>query len=291
MRPTILLSGATGTVGRAALVALRAAGADVRAFVRDAERARELLGPEVPLLAGDLGDPGSLRAALEGVEAMLLCSAHGPHMREVQLAAARVLRDSQVSRVVKISGSAVTLEHPQLSHSGADHLAVEEALRAGRADAVAVRPNVFMQNFLDQSVALAHGALPGPAGDPRVSFVDARDAGRVAAAALLGADTGAGVLEVTGPAALTWFDVAAVLSEVMGREVLHYPAAADVARAGLLAMGRPEWLVDHQLEIAALLGDPRAALVTDTVERLTGTLATGLADFLRENAASLPAPA
>lgn len=287
MSAAILVTGATGAVGRAALAALRERGVQAAAFTRDPVRARKLLGADVELRAGDLADGGSLGAALQGVQAVLLCSAHGPQMREVQLAAVATMAAAGTRRVVKISGSPVTLAHPARSGSGADHLAVEEALRASVVQAAAVRPNIFMQNFLDQSAAVGHGALPGPDGGPRVSFVDARDAGRVAAAALT-AERIEPALEVTGPEALTWFEVAGLMSEVLGREVTHYPAPAELARAGLLALGRPEWLVDHQLEIASLLGDPQAAEVTGTVAALTGAEPVSLREFLAEHAAAFP---
>ena len=185
---------------------------------------------------------------------------------------------------------AAYVRDPDRARTGADHLAVEEALRASWvAEVVAVRPNVFMQNFLDQAVAIGHGALPGPTGDPRVSFVDADDVGRVAAAALTAPSVPDGVLEVTGPEALSWFDVAAHMTEVLGRPITHYPAAPDVIREGLRAIGREEWQIEHAVELSALFGDPRAAVVTDTVAQLTGARPAGVTDFLRRHAAELPA--
>ncbi|MBV9417944.1 MAG: NAD(P)H-binding protein [Solirubrobacterales bacterium] len=113
MTTTVLVIGATGTVGGATLEALRASGVEPVAFVRDARRAATVLGDETPFCVGDLADEGSVRAALDGQEAVLLCSAHGPGMREHQLAAVRAIETSDVNRVVKISGSPHTrLRHP-----------------------------------------------------------------------------------------------------------------------------------------------------------------------------------
>ena len=289
MSAVVLVMGATGTVGGATLRELHARGVAAEAFVRDPDRARTVLGEGVALRTGNLGDERAVAAALEGVAAVLLCSGHGPGMRRDQLAAVGAIAASDVHRVVKISGSPVSITHAARAHTGADHLAVEQALRATGKPSVSVRPNVFMQNFIDQAAAVGHGALPGPDGAPRVSFVDGRDVGRVAAAALVARGCPEEVLEVTGPEALTWSQVAAVMSAVLGRSVTHYPASAEVAREGLLAIGRPQWLVDHVLEIAALLSDPQAAEVTDTVARLAGGPPLALRDFLREHAAALPA--
>ena len=102
-----------------------------------------------------------------------------------------------------------------------------------------MRPNAFMQNFLEQSAAIAHGALPGP----EESLV-CRSWTPVTLAAWQPPRCSpprrpAAVLEVTGPEALSLFDVAETMSAVLGRTVTHYPASAELARQGLLAMGRP----------------------------------------------------
>ncbi|HMD56184.1 MAG TPA: NAD(P)H-binding protein [Solirubrobacteraceae bacterium] len=291
MTGAILVIGVTGTVGGATLRALSAAGQEPAAFVRDPERAASEVGEAVPLVTGDLADEASVRAALDGIDGVLLCSAHGPAMREQQLTAVRAIAASDARRIVKISGSPVSIAPDSPAASGRDHLAIEEALQATGRETVALRPNTFMQNFLEQSLAVGHGALPGPEGDPRVSFVDARDVGAVAAAALLAEDPPEPVLEVTGPEALTWFEVAETMSSVLGRPVTHYPTPPEVIRQGLLGMGRPEWLVEHLLELAPLMREPKAAEVTDTVERMAGRPATSLLTFLHEHAAMFQAAA
>ncbi len=291
MARTFLVIGATGTVGGATLNALRASGAEPVAFVRDAQRAAGLLGDQMPVRMGDLADGGSVRAALHDVDAVLLCSAHGPAMREHQLAAVRAIAASRVNRVVKISGSPVSVRADSPASTGRDHFEVERALRAIGRDTVAIRPNPFMQNFLEQTPVAAHGALPGPDGSPRVSFVDARDVGRVAAAALLAEQPPEPVLDVTGPESLTWFDVADAMIDVLDRPITHYPTPANAMRQAMLAIGRPQWLVEHMLELAALLRDPEAGEVTDTTERITGQPATTLREFLADHAPAFRAAA
>ena len=129
--------------------------------------------------------------------------------------------------------------------------------------------------------------LPGPDATSRVSFVDAHDVGRVVAAALP-ADP-APEPEVTGPEALIWFEVAETMSAVLGRTITHYPAPPDVIRQALLGMGRPEWLAERMLELGALMREPKAAEVTDTIQRMTGSPPITLADFVRDHAAMFQA--
>jgi uncharacterized protein YbjT (DUF2867 family) len=286
MTPSILVMGATGSVGRATVAALRDAGARPAALVRDPERGAQVLGAGMPLHVGDLHDEGSIAAALEGIDAVLLCSGNDPSMAAGQLTAVRAIAAGDVRRVVKISGSPVSVGPDSPARTGREHFAVEEALRALGREAVAVRPNAFMDNFLDQAPAIAHGALPGPDGRPCVSFVAARDIGRVAAAALLAERAPAPILEVTGPEALSLSDVAQIAGAALARPVVHHPLRDDDLRQGLLAMGRPAWLVDHVMELAALMRDPKAAEVTDTVERVAGAAPLTLGEFFVQHAAA-----
>ena len=285
MAPAVLVMGATGNVGGATLAALRASGVEAAAFVRDPMRAAEVLGPDQEVRVGDLADSASLAAALVGIERVLLCSGNDPALREQQLNAVDAFAAGDVQRVVKISASPVATGADSPSRVGRDHAAVEDALRATVREAVAIRPNVFMQSFLAQAPAIANGALPGPEG-ARVSFIDAGDIGAVAAAALTAAEPPAPILEVTGPEALTWYQVADLMSEVLGREITHYPASTEMLAEGMRALGRPEWQVQHSLELAVLLREPKAAEVTDTVEQLAGRPPRPLTEFLTENAAA-----
>ena len=290
MPPSILIIGATGKVGGATLAALRASGVEAVALVRDSRRATEVLGKEQPLRVGDLGDASSLAAAFDGVDRVLLCSGNDPALREQQLNAVGAIAASDVQRVVKISASPVAAAADSPSRVGRDHAAVENVLLGTDREVVAIRPNVFMQTFIGQAGAVANGALPGPEG-ARVSFVDARDIGVVAASALTAAKPPAPVLAVTGPTALTWFDVADAMSVVLRRPVTHYPTTPDVLAEGMRALGRPEWLIEHALELAALLREPKAADVTGTAEAFIGRRPRTLLDFLIAHAAAFPAAA
>ena len=217
---------------------------------------------------------------------MLLCSAHGPAMRAQQMGAVRAIGASDVNRVVKISGSPVSVSPDSSAGSGRDYFAIEEALDAIGCVTVAIRPSPFMQNFLEQAPLVGHGLLIGPDGEPRASFIDAGDIGRVAVTALLCEEPPNSVLEVTGPEALTWFDVAATMTKVLGRTITPQPMSPESIRQTLVGMGRPQWLVEHVLEVGALLRDLKAAEVTDTVKRITGQPPTTLDEFLTDRASA-----
>jgi uncharacterized protein YbjT (DUF2867 family) len=287
---TILIMGATGTVGGATLVALGASGLDAVAFVRDPRRAAELHGKEQPVRVGDLGDSNSVAAALDGIDCVLLCSGHDPAMREQQLNAVAAIGDSDVRRVVKISASPVAAGAASPARVGRDHAEIEAALRATGRETVAIRPNVFMQQFLAQAPAIANGVLPGPEG-ARVSFIDARDIGAVAAVALTADEPPPPILELTGPEALTWYQVADAMSALLGRPIRHHPLPAAGLAEALRSLGRPEWLIEHAVELSNLMQEPKAGQVTGTVEELTGRPPRPLTQFLTDNAAAFAAAA
>jgi uncharacterized protein YbjT (DUF2867 family) len=282
--------GATGNVGGATLAALRESGVDAIAFVRDPQRAADSLGADQAVRVGDLADARSVAAALEGIERVLLCSGNDPALREQQLAAVDAIASSDVQRVVKISASPVATRADSPSRVGRDHAAIEDALHATGREVVAIRPNVFMQSFFAQVPAIANGVLPGPERG-RVSFIDAADIGRVAAVALTADQAPAPLLELTGPEPLTWFEVAQLMSDVLGREIAHVPTPTDALAQGMRALGRPEWLVGHVVELAVLTSEPKAAEVTDTVEDVTGRPPRSLTEFLTDNASAFPAAA
>jgi uncharacterized protein YbjT (DUF2867 family) len=280
MPPRIVIAGATGRIGGATLRALEELGIPCAALVRAPERRAALDDPGRDVLVADFDEEDGLCAALAGTQRLLLCSAHGPDMRTQQLNAVAAAERAGVERVVKISASPASIFPGTPAEAAAAHLEVEDALRATAMDSVCVRPNAFAQVLVGLRAAFASGTVRLPLGDARVSWVDARDVGRVAAH-LLADGLAEPLLEVTGPAGLTMDEVCAAAAEVIGRPV-HYEAVTDEqARAGLIARGVDPWYADHMIGVFGLFRARDAGRTTDTVERLTGRPATPLTDVFR----------
>jgi uncharacterized protein YbjT (DUF2867 family) len=165
MATAILVMGATGTVGGAALDALHA-GAEPMALVRDAERAAQALDRRTPFRVADLANEGSVRAALKGVDAVLLCSAHGPAMRAQQIGAVRAIGASDVNRVVTISGSPVSVSADSSAGSGRDHFAIEKA-RGTLHLVLSGRPEGHLQDH--PNARRSYGAMADPGSPMRRS--------------------------------------------------------------------------------------------------------------------------
>jgi uncharacterized protein YbjT (DUF2867 family) len=295
MQALILVTGATGNAGSEVVRALRARGASVRAFVRDAHRARQLLGDEVDLAVGDFADRSSVRSALEGVEAMLLSCSDDPRRVEWETSAIEAAAAAGVSRIVKLSTIGAAAGAPVAFWDW--HGRVEEHLRRSEVPAVILQSSFYMSNLLAAAEQIAsEDRLYAPAGEARVAMIDPRDVGAAAAAVLTGAgaegqthvltgqDAEGQTHVLTGPEAITWGQVAAELSSATGREVEFVHVPDEGAMQGLIAAGVPEFVAEQLIEVFGQLRQGVAEQVTDGVQALTGTRPGSFAQFAREHA-------
>jgi len=279
----VLVTAATGTVGAHVVHALQERGVPVRAFVRDRGRAAARLGPGVELVAGDFADRGSLDRALHGVQRLYLACGNVPgqlaHERRVIDAA----RAAGVERVVKLSGPSVA---PSLLFERW-HAELERELHDSGLPAVVLRPSSFMTNLLASAEAVAQtGRLFAPAGGAVISFVDPRDVGEAAAAALTARDRPAGVQALTGPEALSFAQVAHELSVATGRRVEYVDIPGEAALEALTGAGLPPAVAEFVVGMFAAQRAGAMAHMTDAVERLTGRPPRPFAQFAREHAAT-----
>jgi uncharacterized protein YbjT (DUF2867 family) len=261
----------------------------VRALVRDPARAAPLAALGVELARGDLGQPESLDSALRDVDRVFLASALDPRQAELQgnLVAAAVRQD--VRRIVKLSGLATALDSPV--SSGRWHARTEREIEASGLAWTFLRPPFFLQNLLRFGPAVARGVLPDSAGGGRIAGIDARDVAAVALVALERDTWLRRALQVTGPAAFSYSDVAMHLGALAGREVRVVDIPPDTLRAQLGAGGMPEWHADVLAEFATCFRAGGGAEVTGVVEAATGRPPRSLEAFLHEHAAAFRARA
>jgi uncharacterized protein YbjT (DUF2867 family) len=220
---TILITGATGTIGRQVVEQLAARGAAVRALVRDPARADFPAGVE--LVQGDLTDPDSLRSAFAGVSAFFLLNAVTPDEFTQALIALNVAREAGVERVVYLSvihsDRFVNVPH------FAGKFGVERMIEQMGLSATILRPAYFMNNELTiKDAVLAYGVYPMPIGGIGLAMIDPRDIGEVAAIELIrraNADRPLPLerINLVGPDTLTGADAAAIWSSVLSRPIAY----------------------------------------------------------------------
>lgn len=277
----ILVTGATGVAGSQVVRALLERNQEVRAFVRDPDKARSLFGDAVELAVGDFADTRSLRAALAGVQDVFLSGADDPRRVGWEITAIGSAAGSGVRQIVKLSSLVAEPGAPVAFWDW--HGRIEQHLRRSRVPSVVLRANFFMSNVLAAAELVAvTGRLFAPAGSARIAMIDPRDVG-AAAAAVLTSDGHAGRTYVlTGPEAITYGQVAAALSGVTGRAVEYVDLLADDAKRGMVQAGLPDFVAEQIVTIFALAQQGAAQEVTATVQSLTGRGPHDFASFARE---------
>ncbi|HEX8845877.1 MAG TPA: SDR family oxidoreductase [Pyrinomonadaceae bacterium] len=284
MTKTILVTGATGTVGSLLVEKLAAAGARARALVRSPKKAEGVhrLGLETTI--GDFDEPETLKPALEGAERVFLLSAPDPRQAELQSNLIRAAKEAGVRHIVKLSAIGVGGELDSIS-LGRLHRETEEEIERSGIEYTHLRPNGFMQNtFMFAGTIKAQGVFYAPFGDARVSYVDARDVAAVALSALTEDGHAGKAYEITGPEALSYRDIAGEFSSVLDREVKHIEVPTDAARGAMTGMGMQPWLADALVELFEFYSEGGAERVTDTVRAVTGREPITFAQFARDHA-------
>ncbi|GAB3013318.1 NAD(P)H-binding protein [Streptomyces pseudoechinosporeus] len=269
---TILITGATGSVGRHVVDLLLAAGAPVRALTRTPAAAG--LPAAVEVFEGDLLRPDSLAPALAGTERLYLfpepATAH---------AVAELAREAGVRRIVVLSSDAVT-EGRDPGH----HRPVEEAVERTGIAWTHVRPGEFAANKLSlwqrsiREEGTVRAAYPDAVGAP----VHEADVAAVAAAALLEDGHAGAIHGVSGPLTLSLRDQVAALAAGLGRDLRFEEVSHAEARTDMIRQGLPDSVADYILAFQAQWVD-RPATVHDTVQRLTGRPARDLARWAADH--------
>jgi len=280
----ILMVGATGLVGSATLRQLTARGVPVRALVRSAEKAATLAGPGVETVIGDLEQPASLDAALDGVTRALLISPFHPRQVEWQGNFVEAAGRAGAVHIVKLSGLGTAPDSPL--RSGRWHAQTERHIADAGLPWTYLHPPFFMQNLLRSAAAVAaQGMLVASMQVGKIAMVDARDVAAVAVATLTSDGHMGKTYTITGPEALSFQEVAQKLAAATGRPVTSQDVPLAAVQQEMVAAGLPAWLVEVRLESATALRDGYAAAVTDTVQTVTGQPVRTFDAFLHEHAA------
>ena len=277
---TILVTGATGRVGRHVVDQLVKRGAAVRVLTRDPSKTQFPAGVEV--VQGDLLDIDALRAAFDGVRTLFLLNAVTGDEFTQAIITLNVAREAGVERVVYLS-----VIHAD-RFANVPHFAVksgaERMLEQMGFSATILRPSYFIDNeHMIKDVVLNHGVYPMPIGSKGVAMVDARDIAEVAAIELIRRDQGPATLPVetinlVGPDTLTGSDVAGIWSDVLGRPVVYGgddPAGFEQNMASFM----PKWMAyEMRLMAERYVSDGMLPEAGD-VERLTMMLGRPLHSY------------
>ena len=254
---------------------------------------RELIGRGVPVTAAsrtgcgtagarsvqfDWYSPATYERAVAGAEAVYLIAPTGePAPEAVMRPFLQYAASKKVRRAVLLSSSLVPAGGPGLGR-------VHELVAETFDEWAVLRPSWFMQNFTNDHMHARNigdrGLITTATGDGRVAFIDAHDIARFASAILVGQNAPNTDLTLTGPSALSYADVASIISRASGRTVRHqqtnYQHMCEIHRSN----GLPEAYAEMLAGLDALIATGAEDRVTDTVARVTGRTPTTFETFV-----------
>ena len=287
---TIVVTGATGHLGRLVVESLLRRGAspgEVVATGRNAQRLAELadaLG--VRTAVADYADPYSLRTAFQGADRVLLVSGTEMGQRVAQHAAvAQAARDAGVALLAYTS-----IPHADTAEMAlaTEHRETERVIRESGVPFTFLRNSWYLENYLTQLPAYLEHGVVGAAGDGRISAATRGDFADAAAAALLDPDS-AGRVHELGGAGFTLAELAATVAGASGRPVTYTEVSPDQLTVILVGAGLPQAYAEAL--VSADLGIARGELEVNTgdLERLIGRTPTSLRDAVGASLATLAA--
>ncbi len=278
MARTILVTGATGTVGSDVLRGLSRV--QVRAAVRDKEKSAALAGPNVELVWFDYTKPETLGTASRGADAVFMVPPFSPDGVAESLEFLAAARESGVKHVVKLS----VIRSLGDTTVGKWHAEIDEALKKSGMAWTILLPGGFMQNFVRGSAPRPDGNMYLPVGSAKSAYIDTRDIAAVAVKALTEPGHEGKEYTLTGPEDLSYAEMAAIMSEASGRQIRYVDVPPEAARQGMLSAHMPEWMVDAILEINAWAKASKGGEITTTVQDVLGRPPHTFREFARDYA-------
>jgi len=275
LRP-IAVTGSTGQVGGRVAARLAAAGVAQRLLVRDPARAPRFPGGDVRTIGG-YGDGDGIRAALEGVETLLLIpAAEAPDRVAQHVTAIDAAVAAGVSRIVYLSF--LGAREDATFTLARDHAATEARVRASGTAFVFPRMNLYL-DFVPAMVG-EDGAIRGPAGDGRVSAI-LRDDVAASVVAILTSDGHDGrTYDLVGPASFSLAEAAATIARATGRPVRFEDETVAEAWASRASYGAPDWEVEGWISSYLAIASGELDVDGDAVLRLTGRAPTSLEAYV-----------
>ena len=275
----ILITGASGNVGREVLKQITQTGVRVRAAYQSVSKAAAAPSG-VDLVTMDYNDPATVRAALKDVDRVFLVGPPSSNLVSLERKAVDEIKRSGVQHLVKLSamGGRAAIFPRQ-------HAESEDYIQSSAVTYTFLRPNGFMQNFVNYNAGTINtqNAFYGCQGEGKVSHIDIRDLAAVAVKVLTENGHEGKAYTLTGPAALTNAEIAQILSDDLGREIRYLDLPPAQFKQALLGAGLKEWDADALIDLQRFYREGGASSVMPDAERLLGRKPTSFEQFSRDH--------
>lgn len=276
MAPKILITGASGNIGSTLVKILREQGIPFHAMLRSPNK-------DIPeAIQGDFNDPVSISKALQGIEKAFLLTNSSEQAENQQITFVELAKKAGVKHIVKLSQWAADKHSPVrfLRY----HAAVEDKIRESGITYTFLRPNLFMQGLLGFKEPIKQGKFFAAVGNARISIVDIRDIADVAAVTLTQPGHENKIYNLTGPEAITHYQMAEELSKALNKQIIFIDVPPAAMKDAVLQVGFPEWQADGLIEDYAHYAKEEAASIESGVIDATGKPPRSFADFARDYA-------
>ena len=284
---TILVTGATGTIGNQVARLLLADGVAIR--VASSRRATTLteLGPATPVRL-DLEDASTYPQAFADVDVLFLVGPGGPDFATHARNAISAAREAGVKHIVRYSALGADAEG--FFPLSVQHGLTEQALESSELDWTILQPTFYMDNFINfQGEAIrGQGAFYGASKGGKTSYVSSSDIAAVAAAVLRDPAAHAGQrYTLTGPEAHEDGDVAGLIAAAIGKPVEYVDVGDEGLEASMRERGTPEFMVKSMLGLEQVKQRGWAEAVSPDVEKVLGRPAQRFTEFLADRGGQL----
>jgi uncharacterized protein YbjT (DUF2867 family) len=294
---TILVTGATGTVGSEVikhLATLSSSDHNIRAAVHSKNKSDQLRQFEnrgVEIVDIDYTKQETVAHALNNVDKVFLQTLPATNIVDISSNLINEAKKNAVKYIVKLSAMGANSE-PRSTILRL-HGEEEKIIRDSGIPYTFLRPPVFMQNFVTQfgHTIRTQNAFYVPAADAKMSFIDARDISTVATAVLTNNNNHETTqhhknktYDITGRDALSYEQVAEILSSEIGRKISYVDITEDDARKGMKQIGVDNWSIDIMMELFRIIRAGYGSEMTDEVEYITGRKPISFTQFARDYA-------
>ncbi|MFZ6769894.1 NAD(P)H-binding protein [Undibacterium sp. Di26W] len=275
-----LITGATGNIGSLVTERLLARGERPCVFVRDAKKARALFGRCVDIRVGDLADAAAMASAFAGIDSLFLLNS-GPGLGARDRTAAFAAKAAGVRHLVKLS----TLDVQTKVGTGPWHAQGEDAVRESGVPYTFIQSAAFMSNALGWASSIcSKGVLRSSTGDGKIAFIHPADIADVVTRALTTREHEGKSLVITGPTALSYGEMAAVIGAAIGKPVRFESIPDAQARKMALAWSDSKEYAEALVDIWRAIREGRLTTVSDGVERIVGRKPISFETWADENA-------
>lgn len=293
---TILVTGATGTVGSEVVKQLASisssSGQNIRAAVHSrnkVDKLKQFDNKGVEIVDLDYTNPETVADALTKVDKLFIQTLPVPNVTDISYNLVKETIKNGVKYIVKLSAMGADSEPRStiLRLHGKEEKIIEES----GIPYTFLRPPAFIQNFVTQFgyTIRTQNAFYLPAGDGKVSFVDVRDIAAIAARILTNNNAGSQqhenkAYDITGDKALSYSQAAEILSDEVGKKISYIDIAEEDARKGMKQMGMEGWFIDVLLELFRIIRTGYGSQTTTAVEDIMGRKPISFAQFAKDYA-------